>query len=434
MAARIEPGNVRSRHQSMHHFIADAPWSDAAVLRIARDYSLPVLERHGGVQGWRVDDTGLPKKGKRSVGVAHQYCGQVGKQANCQVAVSLSVATPSASVPIAFRLYLPEEWAQDSERRRKAGIPQEVSFQTKPEIALAQIEAAVRGGVPAAPVIADCGYGNETEFRERVTALGLRYAVGVQETTTVWPAGSGPLPPAAWAGQGRPPTRLRRDEAHQPVAVGDLARRLSPRVWRTVRWRAGARAVPRARFAAARVRAAHRDDNRPRVRDEEWLLIEWPEGEREPSRYFPSTLPKRTALKKLVATVKLRWRIERDYEELKQELGLGHYEGRGWRGFHHHATLCIAAYAFLVTERGLFSPPGVGGHPRFQGARLPRGFRPRGAPVPARAAQPDVDRHRPRALTPRPRPRAAPLPMLPALSAEPRSHAGGRRDHIFVTQ
>jgi SRSO17 transposase len=431
MAARIEPGNVRSRHQSLHHFIAEAPWSDAAVLEVVRDSVLPVLARHGGIAGWLVDDSGLPKKGKHSVGVARQYCGQLGKQENCQVAVSLSAATASASLPLAFQLYLPEGWAQDRARRRKGRIPAGVTFQTKPELALAQIEAAVAAGVPVAPVIADCGYGHETEFRERVTELGLRYAVGVQKTTTVWPPGRGPLPPAPWKGNGRPPTRLRRDAQHQPAAVAELARSLPPQAWRAVRWREGTRATLQSRFAAVRVRAAHRDDNRAQVRDEEWLLIEWPEGEKEPTKYFLSTLPKRTTLKQLVATVKLRWRIERDYEDLKQEIGLGHYEGRGWRGFHHHATLCIAAYAFLVAERGRFSPGGVGGRPRFTRPRVPRGFRPRGAPVPARTAQPDLDRHRPHALTPRSRPRAAPLPLLPAPGSEDLPSSGIGQRHVL---
>ena len=417
---RLAPDHVRSQHQSMHHFVADAPWSDAAVLAVVREYVLPVLARHGGVRAWVVDDTGLPKKGKHSVGAARQYCGQRGKQDNCQVAVSLSAANAAASVPIAWRLYLPEAWADDRARRQTVGIPAEVTFQTKPEIALEQIAAAVRAGVPLAPVIADCGYGNETAFRERVTALGLRYAVGVQKTTTVWPAGRGPLPPAEWTGQGRPPTRLRRDAQHQPVAVAAVARGLPPQAWRTVRWREGTRGMLRSRFAAVRVRAAHRDDQRAQGRDAEWLLIEWPPGDKEPTKYFLSTLPQRTSLQQLVATGKLRWRIERDYEELKQEIGLGHYEGRGWRGFHHHATLCMAAYAFVVAERGRFSPGGTGGRPRLPRPRRPRGFRPRGSPVPARAAQSDLDRQRAHAPAHRAGPVAAPLSVLPAPGAASR--------------
>jgi SRSO17 transposase len=427
MAARLAPTTVRSQHQSMHHFVADAPWSDREVLAVVQRYTLPALERHGKIAGWLVDDSGIPKKGKHSVGVARQDCGQVGKQENCQVAVSLSVATPSASLPLALRLYLPEEWANTRERRRQGRIPAEITFQTKPEIALSHIEAALHSGVPVAPVVAECGYGNETHFRERLRGLGLQYAVGVQKSTTVWPAGSGPLPPAPWTGKGRPPARLRRDAQHQPLSVEALAQRLPRRAWRRVRWREGARAALRSRFAAVRVRAAHRDDQRAQVRDEEWLLIEWPEGEEEPAKYFLSTLPRRTSLKKLVATVKLRWRIERDYQELKQEIGLGHYEGRGWRGFHHHATLCIAAYAFLVAERGRFSPAGAGGRPRFRPPHLPRGFRPRGAAVPARTAQSDLDRHCAHALDGGLGPAVAPLSVLPAPSRSTACAPGEKR-------
>jgi SRSO17 transposase len=431
MAARLAPDTVRSKHQSMHHFVADAPWSDTALLAVVWRYTQPVLAHRGGLAAWLVDDSGLPKKGKHSVGVGHQYCGQSGKQESCQVAVSLSVANASASVPIAFRLYLPEAWTNDRERRRQVGIPEEVRFQTKPEIALSQIEAALQAGVPVAPVVADCGYGNETAFRDRLTELQVPYAVGVQKSTTVWLAGRGPLPPAPWSGQGRPPTRWRRDAAHQPAAVGEVAGRLPPKAWCTVKWREGAKGWLHARVARVRVQAAHRDDQRAQLRATEWLVIEWPQGEKEPSKYFLSTLPKRTSLKKLVATVKLRWRIERDYEELKQEIGLGHYEGRGWRGFHHHATLCIAAYAFLVAERGRFSPGGAGGRPRFTPPRLPRGFRPRGAPDPARAAQPDVDRHGPHVLDRGPRPTAAAVSVLPTAASAARPRAGSIESHVL---
>jgi SRSO17 transposase len=379
MAARLAPAQVRRMHQSMHHLVAEAPWEDEAVLAVTREYGLAALERHGGVEGWLVDDTGWPKKGTHSVGVARQYCGQLGKKENCQVAVSLSLANASASVPIAWRLYLPEGWAEDGERRAVAGVPAEVVFETKPALSLQQIEAALAAGVPTAPVIADAGYGNETAYRDQLTAWGVPYAVGVQATTTVWAPGTAPLPPAAWSGRGCRPRRLRRDEAHQPVAVRPLALNLPTSAYRTVTWREGTRAPLRSRVAAVRCRAAHQDWARSEPRAEEWLLIEWPNGEAEPTKYFLSTLPQRSSLKHLVKTVKLRWRIERDYEELKQELGLSHYEGRGWRGLHHHATLTIAAYTFLVAERSLFSPSGVGTRPAFHTPTVPDGFRPRGA-------------------------------------------------------
>jgi SRSO17 transposase len=379
MAARLDPRNVRSRHQSLHHLVADADWDDAAVLAAVRDYALPAMEKHGSLQAWIVDDTGFPKKGQHSVGVARQYCGQIGKQDNCRVAVSLSVANPSASLPIAFQLYLPREWAEDPARRQKTGVPGEMVFQTKPEMALAQIRQAVAEGVPPGTVLADVAYGNDTQFREGVAALGLRYAVAIQAHTTVWPPGQAPLPPAAYQGTGRPPKLLRRDEQHQPVSVQQVMFALPASAWRTVTWREGTVGPQRSRFARVRGRAAHRDYWCGTLRKEEWLLAEWPASESAPTKYWLSTLPRSTSLRQLVETVKLRWRVERDYQELKQELGLGHYEGRGWRGFHHHATLCIAAYGFLVAERAAFPPSARTARPHFQVPRLPRGFQPRGA-------------------------------------------------------
>jgi SRSO17 transposase len=392
MAASISPANVRSQHQSMHHFVAEAPWRDHQILDTVRHYALPVIEGHGQILAWIVDDTGHPKKGKHSVGVARQYCGQLGKQENCQVAVSLSLANESASLPIAYDLYLPQEWASDRERRASGGVPEEVEFHTKPEIALSQIRQALADGVRRAVVVADAAFGNDTKFRDGLTKLELRYAVGINPTTTVWPEGTSPLPPPAYSGMGRPPKRLRRDAEHQPLSVTELALSLPGAELRTVTWREGSAGLMRSRFCAVRVRPAHRDHLREEPRAEEWLIIEWPEGEAEPTKYFLSTLPKTASLKKLVSTIKLRWRIERDYQELKQEIGLGHYEGRGWRGFHHHATLCIAAYAFLVSERGRFSPSGVEGRPKLKVPRLPRGYRPRGAPDETRKAHSGVNR------------------------------------------
>jgi SRSO17 transposase len=392
MAARLAPRNVRRKHQSMHHFVADAPWSDERVLARVREFTLPALRAHGPIAAWLLDDTGIPKKGTHSVGVARQYCGQLGKTENCQVAVSLSIATEFASLPIAYQLYLPEEWAKDRERCRKAGVPEEVRFRTKPQIALAQLRAALAAGVPQGIVAADAGYGNGAEFRDALTEMGLRYAVGVLATTRVWAEGRRPLPPPPWSGYGRPPTRLRRTLEHQPVTAKELALENEARL-RWVSWREGTKGQLKGRFLALRVRSAHRDYQRHEARDEEWLVIEWPKGESEPTKYFLSTLPKNISLRQLIRTVKLRWRIERDYQELKQELGLTHYEGRGWRGFHHHATLTIAAYAFLVAERGRFSPAGVGGGPPpLTAARVPRGFRPRGSPAAARAACANLDR------------------------------------------
>jgi SRSO17 transposase len=386
MAARLAPENVRRVHQSLHHLVADAPWSDADVLRQVRAHAVPPMQAQGPVVAWIVDDTGFPKKGTHSVGVARQYCGQLGKQENCRVAVSLSLATGTSRLPMAYRLYLPHDWAGDAERREKAGVPESVRFQTKPEIALEQIRYAVEADVPRGVVLADAAYGTDSEFRAGLTQLELLYVVGVQSTTTVWEAGAKPLPAKPWKGQGRPPKLLRRDERHQPVSVKRCALALPASAWKDVTWREGTERKLHSRFAAVRARPAHRDYWKAELPPEEWLLVEWPRGEAEPTKYWISTLPAQTKLKELVRTAKHRWLIERDYEELKQELGLGHYEGRGWRGFHHHATLCIAAYGFLVAERNRFPPSARAGRLELRSPEIPPEFQPRGAPRASRAA------------------------------------------------
>ena len=385
MAARLAPDNVRRMHQSLHHLVADGPWADEAVLNQVRSWALGAMQEQGPVVAWIVDDTGFPKKGTHSVGVARQYCGQLGKQENCRVAVSLSVATWNSSLPMAYRLYLPQSWAQDAERREEAGVPEEIRFQTKPEIALAQIRQAVENEVPHGVVLADAAYGTDNEFRAGVRELRLEYVVGVQSTMTVWEPGVEPLPAKRWKGQGRPPILLRRDRKHQPVSVKELALRLPHSVWKDVVWREGIQRALRSRFAAVRIRPAHRDYWKSEPHAEEWLLIEWPREEPEPTKYWVSTLPAQTKLKALVKLAKQRWIIERDYEELKQELGLGHYEGRGWRGFHHHATLCIAAYGFLVCERNRFSPSARAGRLELRAPEIPPHFQPRGSSHASRA-------------------------------------------------
>jgi SRSO17 transposase len=373
MAARVQPDNVRSAHQSMHHLVADAPWSDEAMLSAVARAVLPKLVRDDAPVHWIVDDTGFPKKGQHSVGVARQYCGQTGKQDNCRVAVSLSVATAQGSLPVGYRLYLPRAWSDDPARCRKVGVPDEVGFATKPELALQQIEAALVAGYPRGVVLADAAYGDETAWRETLAGHDLKYAVGVRPGTTVWWGAHQPLAAAQpTARRGRPRRRLQRDATHQPITVAELARGLPAPAWRTVSWREGTSGPLRSRFARVRVRAGHRD----RPRDEEWLIIEWAAGADDPAHYWFSNLPKNTPWQQMINTVMGRWRIERDYQELKQELGLGHYEGRNWRGFHHHACLCIAAYGFLLLERLSGRKKNAR---RFQAPAVPDGFRPRGA-------------------------------------------------------
>jgi SRSO17 transposase len=379
MAARLAPDHVQSMHESLHHFVAQSPWSDSEMLGQVRSYVLPAMQKLGPVTAWIVDETSFVKKGTHSVGVARQYCGRLGKKENCQVAVSLSVATASASLPIAWQLYLTDEWSGDAERRKEVGVPEAVQFQTKPQIALAQIRQAVEDGVPPGVVLADEVYGSNREFREGVADLKLEYSLAVRSNTTVWAMERQPLPPKPWRGKGPKPTRMRRDQEHQPITVKQLAQELAEQNWREVAWREGSKETLRSRFAALRVRPAYGDDRKGSLHLEQWLLIEWPAGAVEPSGYWFARLPEKASLKRLVGISKHRWVIERDYEELKQELGLGHYEGRNWRGFHHHGTLCIAAYGFLMAERSRFSPSAHIGNIELRSAPIPSNFRPRGA-------------------------------------------------------
>jgi SRSO17 transposase len=253
-------------------------------------------------------------------------------------------------------------------------------FKTKSALALEQIERARTEQVPAGVVLADAGYGNDADFRGGISALGLTYAVAIQGSTTVWAQDYQPLPPRGHWGRGRPGVHLRRDRQHQPIDVKTLAQQLPARAWRRVQWREGTGGALASRFTRLRVQAAHRNEVRP----EEWLVIEWPLGESEPIKYWLSSLPEGISFKELIRLIKLRWRIERDYQELKQELGLGHYEGRNWRGFHHHASLTIAAYGFLMRSR-LTGRAKKNSALREVGISLrppprPKNFSPRGSP------------------------------------------------------
>jgi SRSO17 transposase len=383
MAARTAPARTSAQHQKLLHFVGVAPWSDEKVLAKVREMVLPRIERGGPIEAWIIDDTSFPKQGRHSVGVARQYCGQLGKEDNCQVAVSLSLANEHASLPMAYRLYLPREWTDDRERLRRAGVPEDIGFKTKHEIALEQLRWACAAGLPRGVALLDAGYGNNSELRADITALGLPYVAGILSNTTVWAPGTGPLPAKTWSGRGRPPKLLQRDAEHRPLSVKTLALGLPKSAWRTVTWREGTAEHLSSRFARVRVRVARRDFKRSESRPEEWLLIEWPKNEKEPTKYWLSTLPEEIALHRLVYFAKLRWRIERDYQELKQEVGLGHFEGRGWRGFHHHATLCIAAYGFLVSERETIPPSEPRPTTIFPQLVVPDNYRPRGSAVAA---------------------------------------------------
>ena len=402
MAALTAPARTAPKHQSLLHFVANAPWSDEAVLDQVRQSVLPKIEALGAIEVSIIDDTGFPKKGKHSVGVARQYCGQLGKQDNCQAVVSLSIANHHASLPIAHRLYLPETWANDEPRRQKAKVPKDVVFKTKPRIALDQLKAAHAAAIPLGTVLADTAYGNDSHFREGVTALGSPYVVGVQSNMLLWKADA-VLP--LQRPDGKKPSRPQQRPSQ--VSVQELARDQPAEAWQMVTWREDGEAFT-SRFARLRVRPVTQAEQP----DEEWLLIEWPEEEAEPTKYWLSTLPADIGFEALVDTAKLRWRIERDYQDLKQELGLGHYEGRGWRGLHHHITLCIVAYGFLIAERAIFPPSGPRNQGRPTAPAVPAGRRSHGAAAANRTPYPELHCHPPTQDYCRAGRASAPLPVL----------------------
>jgi SRSO17 transposase len=403
LAAATSPSRVSAQHQSLMHFVSQSAWSDEAVLAKVRELVLPTIEAHGPIEAWIIDDTGFRKKGRHSVGVARQYCGEIGKQDNCQVAVSLSLANAWASLPAAFRLYLPKAWAEDGERRRKAKVPEEIGFATKPQIALEQIHQACEAGLPRGVVLMDAGYGVDARLRLGVTALGLTYVAGVLPATLVFTPGHVPAP-----GHTRPKSGRRQRHV---VSIKQVALGLPAEAWEQVEWREGAAEALSGRFARVRACSAHRHRSLP-DRGPEWLLIEWPDGEAEPTRYWLSTLPEEVGFERMVELTKLRWRIERDYQELKQELGLDHFEGRSWRGLHHHATLCIAAYGFLISERETIPPSGPGSPRRGAQSALPTGYRPRGAAAETRTAHPQLHSDNAPKADLRPRPDPAAMSML----------------------
>jgi SRSO17 transposase len=372
LAAVTAPAGLAAQHQKLLHFVANSAWSDEEVLAKVREIAVPAMERSGPIEAWIIDDTAFPKQGKHSVGVQHQYCGQLGKQANCQVVVTVSIANHHASLPIAYRLYLPEEWAKDRARRKEAHVPKEIRFKTKPQIALDQLRLARAAGVPCGVVLMDASYGSNAELRSGVSALALDYVAGIIDRIKVAPVRNGIT-------------------SKQRVSVKELALGLPKHAWRTITWREGSASKLSSRFARVQVRTAPiRGASR---RGEETLLIEWPQDAPEPTKYWLSTLDPKVSFRHLVDLAKMRWRIERDYQELKQEIGLGHYEGRGWRGFHHHGTLCIAAYGFLIAEQAAIPPSGPAPSRNVKKLALPEGYRPRGAPDPAATSRPSFNRH-----------------------------------------
>ena len=324
------------------NFLRDSPWDDRSVRREAARYVIEALEKQEPVTTWIIDDTGFPKQGKHSVGVQRQYTGTLGKIGNCQIGVSLTVATKNEHVPIDFALYLPTSWTDDAVRREKARVPANLVFKTKPDLALDLITRAVEDKIPGDVVLVDAAYGASSEFRNTVRMFGLDLGVAVTASTKVWQLD----------------TRERRHGS--ALGAQDLGVKLGRRAFRRLTWRVGPGGKLSSRFAFRRVKVAHDDGTDAGDREPMWLMIEWPDGESKPTKFVLTTMPRRMSKKQIVRIVKERWRTERAYEELKGELGLDHFEGRSFPGWHHHISVVLSCYAFIVAERVRRFPPSPG--------------------------------------------------------------------------
>lgn len=350
MAARQEEADAIRQRINRAHL---AGWDD----RVVRDRLHEVARQAiPDAVALIIDDTGIVKKGDKSPGVQRQYTGTAGKVTNCQVVVSTHWASHGASMPLEMDLYLPKSWSEDLARRREARIPDELVFRTKPRIALDQVDVICATGSVPGVVLADASYGDDTSFRDVLRERGLAYALGISGTIKVWRPGEGPDPPPAPSKRGQRP-KLSYPGRYQPVEVKALARELPDVDWCSVDLRPEAPNPRTSRFARVRVRHAHRAVAGRPPGPEEWLLIEWPEGEEAPTHYYLCSLDKEISIAEMSILAKLRWRVERDYQDAKQEVGLEHYEGRRWTGFLHHLTICTAAMAYLAASRSLFPPP-----------------------------------------------------------------------------
>jgi SRSO17 transposase len=341
IAARAcgDPDGTKRSHDRLLHFLGQSPWSDQAVRREAARHAIAAMTEQAPVTTWIIDDTGFLKQGSHSVGVQRQYTGSAGKVTNCQIGVSLSVASRTEHVPIDFALYLPKTWLDSPARRREARIPTETTFKTKPELALDLIVRALDDELPGEIVLADAAYGTSVEFRNGLVAYGLDYAVGINGTSNVWTLDA----------------RGRRSA--DAVSAADLGVRLGRKAFRHLTWRDGTRGPMFSKFCFRRVVVAHDDGTPAADREPLWLVIEWPDGETRPTKFALTTLPRRMSKKQIARTLKERWRTERAYEELKGELGLDHYEGRSFPGWNHHVSVVLCCYAFVVGERMRSFPP-----------------------------------------------------------------------------
>jgi SRSO17 transposase len=340
--ACADPALTKNMHDKLLHFVGGSKWSDEAVRLEAARYVCETLGEHEDVTTWVVDDTGFLKQGIHSPGVQRQYTGSAGKITNCQIGVSLEIATATAHAPIDFELYLPESWTEDPKRRAEARIPDGVVFESKVSLALAMIERAAQAEIPGEIILADSAYGDSYQFRGTVRTHGFDYAVGIRSGTKVRRIGAG----------GRLGT---------PISVGDLAPCIPRRQRRKLSWREGTKATLSGRFHFCRVKTTHDDGLPIETREPEWLVIEWQPGEDQPTKFYLTTLPRRMSHKKIVRIIKERWRTERMYEDLKGELGLDHFEGRSFPGWHHHVSVVICCYAFVVAERSRAFPPSATG-------------------------------------------------------------------------
>ncbi len=334
-------------YQSLQQFLADSPWDPAMVVRAVAERVVPAID----VEAWVLDDTGFPKDGKRSPGVKRQYSGTLGKIGNCQIGVSVHAVGSQGTVPLGWALYLPEDWCEDPERRRKAKIADEVEFKTKPELGVELIERAADWEIAPAPVLGDCAYGDKTELRGRLDAASREYVLAVSPDTTVFaPDTIFQVPELRESGKGRQKTRPRPDR--KPEQIGALIANHDATHFQTVTFRDGpdGKAMT-SRFCCVRVRAGNQWEKASSPPREEWLIAEWPEGKDKPSDYWLSNLPADTTPERLARLARLRWKIELDYKQLKGELGLDHYEGRSWLGWYHHTALVTAAHGFLTLER-----------------------------------------------------------------------------------
>jgi SRSO17 transposase len=333
-------------YQSLQQFLADSPWDSGRVIQAVVERVAPVV----GAEAWVLDDTGFPKDGESSPGVKRQYSGTLGKIGNCQIGVSLHAVSEHATLPLGWALYLPEDWCEDPERRRKAKIPEHVVFQTKPQLGQALVERAGTFAIGRAPVLGDAAYGDNTQLRSSLHDGGIDYVLSISPDVSIFEPGTTFQVGEQRTGtKQRPSSKARADR--KPVSVEHFARSLDPESFQTVTFRGKGKTSVRSRFAFQRITAAHpvtRDNHAPR---EEWLIIEWPTGRDAPSDYWISNLPTKTKPERLARLARLRWMIELDYRQLKGELGLDHYEGRSYPGWYHHTALVTTAHAFLTLER-----------------------------------------------------------------------------------